>query len=216
MTHTDAWRERTPLDGEVDFTMMYVAHDAFARDLGRLAAASERGQAQTPQAFATWGMFKKQLHVHHTAEDTSLWPRLRAAVFAPEDVAVLDAMDAEHAAIDPQLERVDAAMADYDAAGLTAGLAALAAGLTAHMRHEEDAALPLVDTHLGRSGWAAFGRDVRKAGGGIRGGAQYLPWVLDGASDEMTAKVLAVLPPPARVLYRRVWAPRYQRERTLP
>jgi iron-sulfur cluster repair protein YtfE (RIC family) len=213
MTHTDAWRERTPLTGEVDFTMMYVAHDAFARDLRRLAAANERGEAQTPQAVAVWEMFKKQLHVHHTAEDTSLWPRLRAAVYAPEDLAVLDAMDAEHAEIEPRLERVDAAMADYDADRLTDSLAGLAAGLAGHMRHEEQAALPLVETYLGASGWAAFGRDVRKAAGGIRGGAEYLPWVLDDASAEMTAKVLGLLPPPARLLYRRVWQPRYARAR---
>ena len=37
--------EPTPLTGQVDFTMMYVAHDAFARDLHRMAAASERGDA---------------------------------------------------------------------------------------------------------------------------------------------------------------------------
>jgi hypothetical protein len=54
---------------------------------------------------------------------------------------------------------------------------------------------------------------VRKAAGGIRGGAEYLPWVLDDASAEMTAKVLGLLPPPARLLYRRVWQPRYARAR---
>ena len=39
----------------------------------------------------------------------------------------------------------------------------------------------------------------------------YLPWVLDGASPSMQADVLALLPPPARILYRSVWAPKYQR-----
>lgn len=212
----NAWRERVPFIGEVDFTMMHVAHDAFARDLRRLVTASEGGSALTPEALAVWQMFKKQLHIHHTAEDTSLWPRLRSVVFADEDVAVLDAMDAEHAQIDPQLERVDAAIADSDAAGLAEALGALADGLTAHMRHEESAALPMVETHLGQGGWAAFGRDIRRSQGGIRGGAEYLPWVLDGASDATTAQVLQLLPAPARVLYRRVWAPRHERERAIP
>jgi hypothetical protein len=40
---------------------------------------------------------EKQLHIHHTGEDTSLWPRLRAAVSSAGEVAVVDAMDAEHA-----------------------------------------------------------------------------------------------------------------------
>jgi hypothetical protein len=69
--------ERIPLNGKVDFTMMYVAHDAFTRDVHRMAVASERGLAWTPETQAGWAMFTKQLHVHHATEDTSLWPQLR-------------------------------------------------------------------------------------------------------------------------------------------
>ena len=64
-TNADAWRERTPLNGVVDFTMMYVAHDAFTRDLRRLAAAGEQG-AHSPQWLGIWATFTKQLHIHHT------------------------------------------------------------------------------------------------------------------------------------------------------
>jgi Hemerythrin HHE cation binding domain len=209
-TNADAWRERTPLNGVVDFTMMYVAHDAFTRDLRRLAAPGEQG-AHSPQWLGIWATFTKQLHIHHTAEDTSLWPRLRTAVSAPEEIAVLNAMEAEHAEIDPQLERVDAAIAAHDALDIMAAVDALALGLAGHMRHEEESALPLIERRLGPAGWAAFGRDIRRSQGGIRGGAEYLPWVLDGASEATTATVLGLLPPPARLLYRRVWAPRYHR-----
>ena len=79
------------------------------------------------------------------------------------------------------------------------------------MRREENEALPLIETYLGTSGWDSFGREIRKTQGGLRGGAEYLPWVLDGASPSMQANVLALLPPPARILYRRVWAPKYRR-----
>jgi len=211
MPDVNAWPERTPLNGDVDFTMMYVAHDAFTRDLQRLASASEHGHAQTPEALAAWAMFSKQLHIHHSAEDTSLWPKLRATVSAPEDVAVLDAMETEHAQIDPQLERVDAAIAAHDATRLARAVHALAAGLTAHMRHEEQEALPLIERYLGPEGWAAFGQHIRKTQGGLRGGAEYLPWVLDDAPEPTKTKVLRLLPPPARLLYRLVWAPRYNR-----
>jgi hypothetical protein len=203
--------ERIPLNGKVDFTMMYVAHDAFIRDLHRMAVASEHGRAWTPETQAGWAMFTKQLHVHHRTEDTSLWPKLRVQPLRPDEVAVLDQMEMEHAQIDPELERVDRALAEHDAVRLVDSVHTLAAGLTAHMRHEENAALPLIETYLGPSGWDAFGRDIRKTQGGLRGGAEYLPWVLDGATPAMQAKVLALLPPPARVLYRRVWAPRYRR-----
>jgi hypothetical protein len=32
----------------------------------------------------------------------------------------------------------------------------LSAGLASHTRHEENEALPLVEQHLGRVGWAVF------------------------------------------------------------
>jgi hypothetical protein len=209
MTNVGSWPERIPVNGGVDFTMMYVAHDAFTRDLHRLRAAGERGEAFAPASRQRWALLKKQLHNHHHVEDTSLWPRLRAVVSAPAGISVLDAMELEHAQIDPAIESVDTAMAGEDAIAFTGHLSALSEGLGAHMRHEENEALPLIDKHLGPAGWAAFGKDIRTTQGGLRGGAEYLPWVLDGASAETTRHVLNLLPPPARVLYRRIWAPRY-------
>jgi hypothetical protein len=210
MANADALGDRIPLNGRVDFTMMYVAHDAFSRDLRRMASACDRGQAFAPATRAGWAMFTKQLHIHHTAEDTSLWPRLRERAVQPDEVATLDAMGKEHAQIDPQLERVEEALAATDAAGVADGVHALSESLSAHMRHEENKALPLVETYLGRAGWAAFGREIRKTQG-LRAGAEYIPWVLDEASAGTQAKVLGLLPPPVRLLYRRVWAPRYHR-----
>jgi hypothetical protein len=208
MSAVESWPERIPVNGEVDFTMMYAAHDAFTRDLGRLAAASAGG-ALSDETLQTWSTFAHQLHVHHTVEDEALWPRLRDAVRAGSEVEVLDAMELEHAQIEPELEHVEAAVADRDARRFHQHVLTLARSLGTHMRHEENAALPLVDKYLGRAGWAAFGRHIRSTQGGIRGGAEYLPWVLDGASDDMTRQVLRQLPPPARLLYRRVWSPPY-------
>lgn len=203
--------ERRAVQGTVDFTMMYVAHDAFARDLRRIAIDCERGRAFAGPAETGWAMFAKQLHVHHTAEDTSLWPRLRAQPLEPDQVLVLDAMEMEHAQLDPQLQHVANAFADRDASALLVSVQVLTLGLTAHMRHEEADALPLVDRYLGPVGWDEFGREIRRTQGGLRGGAAYLPWVLDGATADLQQRVLALLPPPARVLYRRVWAPKYRR-----
>ena len=39
-TRAEAWERRAGLRGAVDFTMMYVGHDAFCRDLDRLTAAA--------------------------------------------------------------------------------------------------------------------------------------------------------------------------------
>lgn len=201
-TPAQAWSRRTAHTGEVDFTMMYVAHDAFNRDLARLLAAARARSGFSPAALATWQLFSRQLHTHHTAEDTALWPRLDAAIETEEERSLLEEMEAEHAEIDPRLERIEVALAGRHADRLVTELEGLAAGLAAHMRHEEDAALPLVERRLGAAGWKAFGDEIRDQNGGIREGALYLPWVLDGAADDVKGRVLKVLPPPARLLYR--------------
>lgn len=206
---TNDSRQR-PVQGKVDFTLMYAAHDAFHRDLRCLTAAVQAGRTADPAVHAGWATFKNQLQVHHTAEDTSLWPPLRKKVTRPDQVEVLDAMEAEHARIDPLLSQVDGSLADVGHAGVADHAAALAETLAAHMKHEEDQALPLVETYLGPAGWAAF----RKATGkiqGLRGGAEFFPWMLDGASADTSKRVLSMLPPPARLLYRAVWRPRYAR-----
>jgi iron-sulfur cluster repair protein YtfE (RIC family) len=209
-TPTQAWSRRATRTGEVDFTMMYVAHDAFNRDLARLVAAARAGQGFAPAAVATWELFSRQLHTHHTAEDTALWPRLHAAVEAEEERSLLAEMEAEHAEIDPQLDRIEAALADRLTDQLVLELEGLAAGLAAHMRHEEDQALPLVERRIGAAGWKAFGDEIRDQNGGIKGGALYLPWVLDGATNQVKGRVLKLLPPPARLLYRG-WERKYRK-----
>jgi hypothetical protein len=196
--------------GKVDFTFMYAAHDAFNRDLRRLAAAAGSGRIADPAVRTGWATFKKQLHIHHTAEDRWLWPALRDKVTRPDEVSVLDAMEAEHLDLDPLLSRVDASLTATGLARLTENAGALAGALAAHMEHEEDHALPLVEQHLGPEGWAAFGKAAGKSGG-LRGAAELFPWILDGAPADTSTRLLGMLPPPARLLYRALWRPGYAR-----
>jgi iron-sulfur cluster repair protein YtfE (RIC family) len=208
--YADAWTRRASLTGSVDFTMMYVAHDAFNRDLERLIRASEAGDGLSPAAIATWRLFSKQLHTHHGAEDAALWPRLYAAVTDPDELQILADMEAEHGLLDPLLEQIDAAIEARDATVLDAELKALATGLSEHMIHEEGAALPLLERRTGKAGWESFSKEIRDQQGGLSGAAEYLPWVLDGATEETRTRVLHLLPPPARLLYRRVWEKKYR------
>jgi hemerythrin-like domain-containing protein len=195
--------------GGVDFSAMYAAHDAFARDLTQLATAAAAGRATEPSVLAGWATFSRQLSAHHRAEDAALWPALRAKVTQAGETAVLDAMEAEHAQIDPLLARVDRALA-AGGDGLAASAEEFRRLLTGHMRHEEDQALPLVETYLGAKGWAAFGRAAARTQG-LRGAAEFFPWMLDGADPATRQRLLAALPPPVRLLHRAVWAPRYAR-----
>jgi iron-sulfur cluster repair protein YtfE (RIC family) len=201
--------ERRTIGGEVDVTMMYAAHDAFSRHIERIAEALERDGKVSGATAARWTLFATQLHIHHTAEDASLWPMLRSAIAIPDELAVLDAMGAEHAQLDPQLERIDAQTGAGFASDAAASVRELSAGLAWHMRHEENAALPLIDAYLGRAGWTEFGKYIR-ATQGISGAAVYLPWLLDGAPADLAKRILAVLPPPVRVLYRAVWRRRHR------
>jgi hypothetical protein len=188
---------------------MYAAHDAFSRHFERIAAALERDGAVSGPTAERWTLCATQLRIHHTAEDESLWPMLRSAIAAPDELAVLDAMEAEHAELDPQLERVGTQLGAGFASDAAVGLRDLAAVLARHMRHEENAALPLIDAYLGRKGWADFAKHMR-ATQGMSGAAVYLPWLLDDAPTDVAKRILALLPPPARVLDRVVWRRRYR------
>src|SRR5258708_18635900 len=83
---------RSRSEDTVDFTLMYAAHDAFRRDLQCLTAAVGAGQTPAPALRTSWATFKNQLRVHHTAEDTWLWPPLRQPVTRPDEAALLGAM----------------------------------------------------------------------------------------------------------------------------
>ena len=96
----------------LDLTLMVAFHDAFRRDLGHLARAASRRPAELDQPArhtavqAGWQLFTTQLHIHHTAEDQDLWPRMRTHLAdRPDELALLQAMQDEHARIDPYSRR---------------------------------------------------------------------------------------------------------------
>jgi iron-sulfur cluster repair protein YtfE (RIC family) len=203
----------------LDLTLMVAFHDAFRRDLAHLARTASRRPAELDEparhtaVLAGWELFKTQLHIHHTAEDNDLWPRMRTHLAdRPDELALLQAMQDEHARIDPLLAAVEDAVADRDGGHQRLGdtIDALASELYGHLSHEERDVLPLIDLSLTQAEWQAFGNDQRRRTG-IRGAAQFLPWVLDEASPQQVVAVLAGLPAPLRVVYRRIWQPRYAR-----
>lgn len=182
----------------LDFTMMFTVHDAFRRELRRLA-----DHTGGPDPLG-WRLFTRWLTVHHTAEDAVLWPML-----APHPL--LDEMTAEHAGIDPLLAAVGTALrtgADHRPAA-----AALRDALTAHLRHEEEAALPLIDATLTPEQWARFGAAHRDGiGDGTDDGvSRYLPWLLDELPAERRQRVIAGLKPEVRVAYETEWQTAYDR-----
>ncbi|WP_131736967.1 hemerythrin domain-containing protein [Actinomadura roseirufa] len=192
----------------VDTTMMYAVHDAFQRDLERLTAMARSGAASGEALQVGWARFQKFLHIHHTAEDTHLWPVLRDKA---ADTDVLDRMEAEHAELTALLDAVDTAVSSGASADhLLRHAERLTDALAAHCEHEEEFALPLAGALLTVREWDAFGGEQRRRLG-PSGAATFFPWLLDGADDSVRRKVLGHVPPPVRLIYRAVWRPRYLR-----
>lgn len=204
-THPTRRRDLPP--GRVDFSIMYLTHDAFLRDLARLRTAVHEGTTAQPAVRNGWETFKHQLHVHHVGEDEALWPPLRERLQGTEEIAVLDLMEAEHGAIDPMQARIDAV---FTTGGpeLRDAVEEFAASLTAHMEHEEEQALPLVESHLGPEGWARYSQYMLASQGLPEAGA-YLAWLLDDAPEAAREKVLGVLPEQVRTLFLEQFEPQY-------
>ena len=215
---SDAARHGT---GDADLTIMLAAHGALRRDLERLARSAQFADLPDPGGRASvragWETFKRQLNLHHTAEDVVIWPALRQRLSGSDDAqSVLDAMEAEHQQIDPLLTAVDDAFARAaegrrgDARAIGDVTDALATSLTGHLAHEERDGLPLIGLALTAAEWRGVGfKIVRK--NGLSAGGEMFAWLADGADPAQAAAVIGTLPPPARLAYRAMWKPRYQR-----
>jgi Hemerythrin HHE cation binding domain len=210
---TNAARHGT---GDADLTIMLAAHDAFRRDLTRLArTAGDASRRESVQA--GWELFKRQLHLHHTIEDELIWPALRPRLAHSEAaLSALAAMEAEHELIDPLLAAVDQAFGAADQAfgqdrsELPAVIDALTSSLTGHLRHEERDGLPLIGVALTAAEWRGMGRKMASKNG-MAASAEMFAWILDGTDREHNNATLAQLPPPLRLLYRARWKPRFER-----
>lgn len=165
-------------------------------------------------------MFKRQLHMHHTSEDTCVWPALRTRFATSESaLSVLDAMEEEHQRIDPMLAAVDDAFArrrsDVPGADDWPGVDRLAdvvdvltTALTGHLAHEERDGLPLIGAGLTNAQWRGVGRQMVRLNG-LSAGSEMFAWMLSGVSPESVKQVLGQLPAPLRVIYGAVWKPRF-------
>jgi iron-sulfur cluster repair protein YtfE (RIC family) len=201
------------MDYQLDMSMMFAMHDALRRELvqvGRIARLRDDHPGQLLRATLGWELFKKFLLVHHQSEDDTLWPTLRTNVAGqPDRVALADALEAEHAVIEPLLTAIDAAAADPDYGYQRLGdiVDELTTKLTAHLAHEETDGLPLIDVSLTAQEWQRFAQVHTER---IRGDApMYMPWLLNGANPQTLDAILGKFPPPLLTAFREEWGPRY-------
>jgi hemerythrin-like domain-containing protein len=204
------------------FTIVYLIHEAFRRDVRRLSSAVRETDVDPVRASrlrSHWEFVDEQLHHHHTVEDDSLWPLVRPKLAGrTEPLAVLDEMEAEHLDLQPHSRAVDEAMAAF-VSGPTASqgtqladrLDAFGDRLANHLDSEEVRCFPVIDEALSADEFESFGKATAKAVG-MRGSARFFPWIFDSADPVERTAVLQMPPPPVRLLCKYAWEPRYERQ----
>lgn len=204
------------------FTIVFLIHEAFRRDLRRLRDAVRSAGVDSSKAHrlgAHWGFVNEQLHHHHSVEDDSLWPLVRPKLAGKtEQLDVLDKMEAQHLTLEPKCQAITQGFAAYPgqlggSAGeeLAVKLDDLAVLLATHLDDEEAHCFPVIDEALSVEEFESFGKATAKAIG-MRGSARFFPWIFDGADPQERAAVLSMPPPPVRILSGHVWEPRYKRQ----
>jgi hypothetical protein len=199
--------------GRFDMTAMYAMHDAFRRELVHLARVTTRVDEDPHRVLPTaagWALLRTCLRVHHTAEDDVLWPVLRHTLAErPDELALLEAMEAEHTAIADVVAVIDDVLAAPEARMDRLGdlTDSLATGVAGHLTHEEDEALPLVQAFATPAQWARF-EEVHAQRIGPDA-TRIVPWLLDGASERTAITVLATLPAARRADYTARWRPAF-------
>lgn len=199
-------------EGPIDMQMMYLMHHAFRRDLARFCEAVRRtpiGDRETWTALEErWELFAEILHKHHTGEDDGLWPWLRERA-EPGEVAVLAAMEAEHAEIDPLLEscasgfRRLATHADEDArSALAVRVSAARQSLDRHLGHEETDAIAIVQRLMSAEDWERLEEEHFRKDASLPYVARVVPWVAEDLPREVVSGVLAAGGMPVKVLFR--------------
>jgi hemerythrin-like domain-containing protein len=186
-------------DGPHDLTGMFVMHHAFRRDLDRFRAAvvdTPVAERRTWSRLARrWDRFATVLHHHHTVEDDAIWPPLVAAAEAAgaaDDLAVLEAMEAEHDQVDPALARCReafAAMAEHPCDdhrnALDIRVTAVREALLFHLQHEECEALPLVQRTMTAQQWLDSEEAAAKGYPG-----RLVPFLLGWVAEDLPAPVM--------------------------
>jgi hypothetical protein len=204
------------------FTIVYMIHEAFRRDLARLSGAVRAPRTDPPRARALqarWEFVDDQLHHHHAVEDDSLWPLVRPKLQGrSEPLAVLEEMEADHRellpvgrAVSDEFESFAARPDDAAGTALADHLDTRTALLGGHLDSEESRCFPVIDEALTPEEFDTFAKATAKAVG-MRGSARFFPWIFDNSDPVERAAVLSLPPPPVRLLCRYVWEPRYERQ----
>jgi iron-sulfur cluster repair protein YtfE (RIC family) len=197
-----------------DASMNTNMHSAFKREILRLREGLLKADLSDARAAGglarRYTFFSATLHRHHEAEDTFLWPNIRPKA-DPQEILVLDAMEAEHESLASVLAAVDedvkALSAQSDKGQISARLDELRTVLSIHTQHEEQEGIPIVQKYLEEDDFKAFVTFSREG----EDASLVLPWVSDGATPAEVASTWGMIPGPVRLFVKPMLTRKYTR-----
>lgn len=158
-----------------DVLGMRIAHRVMLRDLDRttgIAMAMADGgvpvtRRRTRALVRYLSLMAESIHHHHRAEDDILWPVIEQRAGAAID---LTALTEDHAALDPKLDGLAAAVGRFGAdpsrrtaALVAARLVEVRTMLVEHIAEEERDTFPVIERYLSVDDWRDVEDRIRKA-----------------------------------------------------
>ena len=208
-----------PVESLTDTHDMVVVHRTFRRELRvipRLVRAVPAGDTRRAGVVGAHArLVLHGLHLHHTGEDELLWPKLLERA-APSTELVLR-MERQHHEVEQLVDRLGPALARWTAEARPAVSEEVASTfdrlrtvLLEHLDDEEAHILPIAARTVTQAEWNALGEH-----GTARMSRSELPLIggmmLEEATPDERAAMMAVLPAPARVLMNTYGAWHYRR-----
>jgi hemerythrin-like domain-containing protein len=198
-------------DGPIDMQTMYLMHHAFRRDLDLFAEAVRNTPVEDRDTWrllaARWELFAEVLHKHHTAEDDLIWPVV-VRLGEPDDVAVLEAMEAEHEEIDPLLESCAAGFRrlarhgeEDTRAALAVRVCAARESLRRHLAHEETDAIAIIQRLVSAGRWEAIEKEIARDAS-LTYATRVVPWAAHDVPRETLERLFADVETPFKVIWR--------------
>jgi hemerythrin-like domain-containing protein len=194
---------------------MALAHNVFRRELeavpkliNRVQPGQHRRATRVARHIAN---LSAALHHHHLAEDELVWPKLHIRIPQQhaEDIRL---METEHELIATSVDKVHLLLADWIATAhsataaqrLISGVEELTELVGAHLIHEEERVVPLINEYITDDEWRA----ATELGGAFLSlrnmwyGIAFVGMALESCTADECRRFLAGMPPPQRVLAR--------------
>lgn len=155
------------------------------------------------------------LHAHHSTEDELIWPALHERASLSGNL--ITRMEDQHAQVHAAVGHTRELLASWVAAPTAESSAALASAigtimdrLAEHLAEEERDVVPLIATHITQAEWE---RQGKVSFGKFKPRQRFTAMgeMLQTASPEEAARMMAGLPAPVRVIWRFFGQRKYQR-----